>query len=279
MDLLLTSNSDLIEDLVVEEPFSNSDHMSLNFNINFLLPRISYEPRKIYLYSKGDYESMNQEISLTPWNDFFRGKSVNQKWDIFKFVKKSMEKKLKQRGLHIDKVKYESAKSDYKDKLCNAKAKYEGELVDALPTNPKKFYNYTRSFISSSSTIDSLVVDGTKVYDDSVKAKALNDFFGSVLVKETPLNHSLPIYDDKPSETLRFKRFTVSEVAKKMKSLKANKGSDPDGIHVNVLRSTPAFAEPLCELFNDSVFLWHIATRLEGWKHNSLTQEGIKTYL
>ena len=72
LDLLLTSNTDLIEDLVVEEPFSNSDHMSLNFNIKFLPPRISYEPRKIYLYSKGDYESINQEISLTPWNDLFR---------------------------------------------------------------------------------------------------------------------------------------------------------------------------------------------------------------
>ena len=65
-------------------------------------------------------------------------------------------------------------------------------------------------------------MDGTKVYDDSVKAQALNDFFGSVLVKEIPLNHSLPIYDDKPSDTLHFKRFSVSEVAKKMKCLKAN---------------------------------------------------------
>ena len=170
--------------------------------------------------------------------------------------------------LHIDKVKYESAKSDYKEELCNAKAKYEDELVDALPTNPKKFYNYTRSFISSSSTIDSLVVDGTKVYDDSVKAKALNDFFGSVLVKETPLNHSLTIYDDKPSETLRFNRFTVSEVAKKMKSLKANKGSGPDGIHVNVLRNTSAFAEPLCELFNDSVCSGILP---QDWKDGNIT--------
>ena len=83
LGLFLTSNTDLIEDLVVDEPFSNSDHMSLNFNIKFLPPRISYEQR-IYLYSKGDYESMNQEISLTSWNDLFRGKSVNQKWDIFK---------------------------------------------------------------------------------------------------------------------------------------------------------------------------------------------------
>ena len=95
-------------------------------------------------------------------------------------------------------------------------------------------------------------------------------FFGSVLVNESPLDHSLPIHDNKPEGTLRFKRFTVSEVAKKMKCLKANKGSGPDGILVNVLRSTSAFAEPLCEIFNDSCVFCHITARLERWKHNSI---------
>ena len=149
LDLLLTSNTDLIEDLYVDEPFSNSDHMSLNFNIKFLAPRVCYEPRKVYLYSKGDYESMNQEISLIQWNTLFNGKTVNEKWSTFKetynqlidkhipvkvikqgqkmkpswlkskSVKKARRarrkswKKLKERGLHIDKVNYDTVKSEY----------------------------------------------------------------------------------------------------------------------------------------------------------------------
>ena len=60
---------------------------------------------------------------------------------------------------HIHKVKYDTVKSEYKQKLCNAKANYEDEHVDALPSNPKKFNNYTRYFMSSSSTIDPLTVE------------------------------------------------------------------------------------------------------------------------
>ena len=48
-------------------------------------------------------------------------------------------KKLKERGLHIDKVNYDTVKSEYREELCKAKAKYEDELVDALPTTPKSF--------------------------------------------------------------------------------------------------------------------------------------------
>ena len=109
-----------------------------------------------------------------------------------------------------------------------------------------------------------------RLFCHSVKAKALNDFFGSVHVNESPLDHSLPIYmyDDKPDESLRFRRFTVSEVVKKMKYLKANKGSGPDCIHVNVLRNTPAFAEPLCEIFNDSVCSGILP---QDWKDGNIT--------
>ena len=78
LDLLLTSNTDLIEDLNADKPFSNSDHMSLNFNIKFLSPRVCYEPGKVYLYSKGDYQSMNQEIALVQWNTLFNGKTLNE---------------------------------------------------------------------------------------------------------------------------------------------------------------------------------------------------------
>ena len=61
--------------------------------------------------------------------------------------------------------------------LNNAKADYKDKLVDSKSENPKKFYNYTRSFTRSSSTVEQLEVNGGKVYDDREKADCLNGFF------------------------------------------------------------------------------------------------------
>ena len=138
--------------------------------------------------------------------------------------------------------------------LNNAKADYEDKLVDSISENPKKFYNYTRSFTRSSSTVEQLEVNGVKVYDDGEKADCLNGLFASVLTEESPLCQSLPIKTDRCENSTRFSPFTEELVKNKLVKLKPNKSCGPDGIHVNVLRSVPALAVPLCDIKPLSVF-------------------------
>lgn len=138
--------------------------------------------------------------------------------------------------------------------MYNAKADYEDVLVESLTENPKKFYNYTRSFTRSSSTVEQLVVDGEKIYSDCKKADCLNDFFASVLTDEPPMHHSLPINTERCEDSMGFRPFTIEQIEQKMNKLKPNKSCGPDGIHINVLRMVPALAIPLCDIFNHSVF-------------------------
>ena len=152
---------------------------------------------------------------------------------------------MKTRNLHSDQLLYEKAKQQYKMDLNNAKADYEDKLVDSISENPKKFYNYTRSFTRSSSKVEQLEVNGEKVYDDGEKADCLNGFFASVLTEESPLRQSLPIKTDRCENSMRFSPFTEEQVKNKLVKLKTNKSCGPDGIHVNVLRSVPALAVPL----------------------------------
>lgn len=84
------------------------------------------------------------------------------------------------------------------------------------------------------------------------------------------LQQSLPMNDERPQGTLRFRTFTIAEVSKKLNNLKPNKGRGPDGIHVNFLRNTSAFSEPLYEMFNDSIFSDILPQ--ERWKYNSPAQ-------
>jgi hypothetical protein len=64
-----------------------------------------------------------------------------------------------------------------------------------LKDNPKRFWNYTRHFSKSSSSIAMIEEDGVKLTNDRDKAEVLNNFFISVLTQEQPLDHTpdLPV--------------------------------------------------------------------------------------
>ena len=123
-----------------------------------------------------------------------------------------------------------------------------------MKENPKLFLNYARNFSRTSSTIDVLEdQNGKTVNDDFAKANILNEFFTSVQTNEEPLLGDIPIADEPSQNKIHFKHITELCVSRKMNKLLLKKACGPDGLHVNVLRGVPAFAQPLHLLFNQSV--------------------------
>ena len=137
--------------------------------------------------------------------------------------------------------------------VVEAKGHYENKLVDELESNPKRFWNYTRHFSRSSSTIDFLQDCGERVVDDGKKAELLNDFFASVLTQETDLNCSEIPSKENVKVVLKDLFVKPENVRGKLVHLLGNKASGPDTISVNVLRNCPDFDVPLCLLFNQSI--------------------------
>lgn len=84
LGLVLITNGDLVENLIVMEPFSGSGHNSINLEIFLPKPKINEEARTVYLYSKGGYETFTDEILNQDWESRFRLKTVEEKWDMFK---------------------------------------------------------------------------------------------------------------------------------------------------------------------------------------------------
>ncbi len=124
--------------------------------------------------------------------------------------------------------------------------------MEQLPDNPKLFFNYSRHFYRSSSTIDSLKEGDELISNGDKKADILNSFFASVMTKE-PDGPISATFDGSYSYTL--KEFIITEdlVTAKLKKLKRNKASGPDGINVNILCDAPSLAKPLAVLFNLSI--------------------------
>ena len=86
LDLVLTGNTDIIQKVDVDQKFVTSDHRMCFVTLSVPVPRINLALRKVYLYSKGDYESFSDEIRSADWNTKFEKKTLNQKWDAFKDV-------------------------------------------------------------------------------------------------------------------------------------------------------------------------------------------------
>ena len=124
--------------------------------------------------------------------------------------KRKMWLKYKASGLNTDKYQYRDYVNEHKKNMYKAKGRYEERLINSLKDNPKRFYNYTRMFTKSSSTIDFIEDETThKITDPQQICDLLNDFFTSVMTKTNPIDSEIPIPRLTP-ETL-LSDFTITE--------------------------------------------------------------------
>ena len=266
------------------------------------VPRINRSKRKVYLYTKGDYEGFDSALAAIDWKTLLNKNSIEESWEIFKreyqrlveiFIPhkmvrpgarhkppwsryKSVEKarqkkraqwvKSKQSGLYSDKLLFEEEVSNMDHTIKKAKAHFEEKLVERIKDDPKAFWNYTRHFTKTKSTIDILVNEGSQVTEDEAKAEILNDFFTSVLIKEPPMdfNYSAP---NVKNLLLDF-NITPNDVRQKLMRLKANKSSGPDDISINILRQCLNFDVPLTMLFNQSL---QTSSLPQDWRDANVT--------
>ena len=95
----------------------------------------------------------------------------------------------KRSGLFADELLYDQERCVTNYIMSQAKSDFEDKLVNQVKDNPKSFWNYTRHFSKSSSSIAMIEKDGVKLTNDKDKAEVLNNFFISVLTQEQPLDH------------------------------------------------------------------------------------------
>ena len=304
LDLVLVGDPDMVDSCQVKEPFSRSDHNTVWLTMRYPVPKINAAPYNVYLYSKGNYNGFSENIEQNDWSKTFKDKSVSECWDIllntyhklldkhvpFKMVKpgrphghpwtryKSVARAKKKKrkkwiecqksGLFSDKVLYDESMNEFERTVTAAKIHYENKLVENLHDNPKRFWNYTRHFTRSSSTVNVIEKDNVKYTDDASKAELLNDYFVSVLTRESDeLHHSNQDATENRSCLLDIEISAV-DVRKKLRNLKMNKASGPDLLHVNVLKNVLDLDVPLAYIFNLSLRSGHIP---QDWRDANIT--------
>ena len=66
LDLVFTSNPNLINNVSVSESLVISDHLNVNFNINFKLNPVVPRPKYVFDYKNADFNELKNTLHNTP---------------------------------------------------------------------------------------------------------------------------------------------------------------------------------------------------------------------
>ena len=291
LDLVFTSEENMVENLSVGEPFVTSDHQIIRWDF-IATKEVSTvkDDVKRYDYFKADYEKMREDSNKINWTEVMMGGNIEDVWERFKLlietlrdkwvpVRSATKKKckwitravIKSRRAKIKAWnKYQGNKTEqnlikYKEKLQKsvvtnrtAKRNYEQKLADGVKNNSKSFFAYVRSKQRTKERVGPLKNSrGDLVVEDSEAANLLNTYFSSVFTVENTeeMQEPLLLFQGKlEADGLIDLKINSMLVERKLQSLKVDKCPGLDGIHPKMLfELRKEISEPLSNIFNRSL--------------------------
>lgn len=289
LDLLLTSDTTIIENITIDENFGNSHHQIIRFQL--VGGRIVTDKQvPTFNYYRADYNIIRNEIKSLGWHNLLQCNNVNQIWNKLKsdllflrdkFIGRQRRKNGKckwvtktVKKLRLAKkrawVKYQKSNKnsrlyeEYKCKLRQsvkqnkkAKLEFEHKLADNIKNDCKSFYSYISSKSRSNNKIGPLRDENNRLINENKeKANVLNGYFCSVFTHENLLNmpEASNVFRGGGNEQLIDITVTEAEVLQKLQLLNVNKSMGADEIHGKLLHEVrEELTKPLTHLFNLSL--------------------------
>ena len=293
LDLVLSSEEGMVEDLQVCEHLANSDHNMISFKL-VCSTIINDTSRTVYDFNKGNYVKMNDMLNAVDWDILLNGLEVNEMWRMFydriilvmsecipkhncrnkkKFPqwmtkeakracksKSTMWRRYRLSKSYNDHVEYKRALNKSTYEYRKAKNNFECKLAKDIKKNPKSFYSYVRSKSKTKDRVGPLKdSSGQIIIDDEGMCNVLNDQFRSVFTQEvncdiTQLPRVRNDFIGDRSEVLSDIDITEVLVSNYLKKLKLNKAPGPDDLVPKVLVETAgSICKPLCKIFCKSL--------------------------
>ncbi|KAJ3665857.1 hypothetical protein Zmor_001324 [Zophobas morio] len=282
LDLIITSDDDLLANLEYLDPVGNSDHVVLKVNMQICTFR--RERTVSFLRTVTDYKSVNEDLKKLDWFTLLSDQSIEQNWQVFKNVLRSTVSKhsavitvkrsstkpwitakilklVRTKRALWRKFKRSSSDTDYKihrdfsnrllTTIKDARIAYERRIADH--NDVKRFYKHVRNQISGSVTTPQLKDENGRVIEDCASvAEIFAQTFSSAFTIAP--NNILPSLAG-PSHGLYLDsvEFPETVVCAKLKKLKCTKSPGPDEINASLLLNcADSLAQPLSRLMEQS---------------------------
>ena len=286
LDLVLANEPGQVSDLSVGEHLGDSDHNSISFTLALERDRIR-QARKVFIWSKGKYDAIRQEIRGVNWKEVFSRKSTEVRWQIFKeclsgvlhdnvpmrqggfgrlrepwctkavlnLVKKKRKayKRFRELGDDRDLDEYTACRKGLKKEIRRARRGHEKALAGKIKENPKAFYKYVKSKRMRCEGIGPIKCEGEKVCTEPEEiAEVLNEYFTSVFTVEKDLGGCTTGL--RRTEKFEFVDIKKEDVLEILNSIKIDKSPGPDGMYPRLLwEAREEITEPLAMIFASSM--------------------------
>ena len=288
LDLILTNDEKLIEDVELGEAIGNSDHAIIRFKIKCKFKRTNDRMFCTPNFGKGNYDAIRMFLSRFEWIEMFKGKTVDEMWIIVKSTLAEAQDRFipmrrmgamkspkplwfnhevqqnfaeKKNAFYIfkttpsanNKSSYFAARKRFKRVIRKAKRAAEIRLAEECKGDLKKFFSFYK-FNRNDPRIGTIEKNGEVYRDDVLKAKAFNEKFSSVFTDEHLTNIPKIKSNGNSHGKLDTITLNVDDVLKQLLSVKENKACGPDNIHARIIKeAAKELALPLQIIFELSL--------------------------
>lgn len=307
LDLIFAESRDRISELATGPPLGTADqgHKTISFALGHSVQRATKKFSSSKLnFIKGDYTSINDELSKIDWNRQLETLNVEKSYEFFlteykriceSFIPRKQTKskakppwmnnniiamsKKKKELWHVNQRtkwkcaslinEYKHARNSLKKAIKIAIKSYEHDLANDKK-NPKRLYSYVNKKHSFRPNINAIKDNNKIIQTDRRRiANVLNNQFSSVFVKEDELNilpTPTPVHQGSTITDIEINENIVFE---KLSKLDAFKAIGCDGISPFVLKKcAQSFAKPLMLIFKKSLSEGTVPVI---WKHANIT--------
>ena len=81
LDIVLSSQKELVDNVDIKEPLGNSDHNQMHFNINLKSDKTKVKQCRRD-FRKSNYKEIRKSLALIDWNDKMKKKTATECWTI-----------------------------------------------------------------------------------------------------------------------------------------------------------------------------------------------------
>ena len=315
LDLVLTNNDFLVENVVVRPNAFDSDHHPLTFKLHARMRRPDNVRRKVYCYKRADFQGLKDMLQSIPWDVVTSDACINTSLDLFldtvfsaidqyipqiklkrrsrppwinkeimKLVrkKKRLWKRLKSSGSQDLFRRFKELRKKTKRLINHSYSQYLQSLSDKLQDNPKHFWSFHSMKSKTKRIPETVIYDNIHSTDLTSKVELFNDYFQSIYSKSS-LDVNLTSSDVVNPYLLFNVTTSISEVQGILGNLDISKSPGVDNLPARILKTCAyELSIPLAHLFNLSLksgvmpILWKSANITPVHKGNN--RDSVENY-
>ena len=283
LDLLISSDDDMVQCVQVEGRLGKSDHEMILATIG-IPPCKGKKTEYSRDFRKARFIEMRGCARGVDWVGQFYGKSLEENWTFLKdflsemvevyvplkrnrsgrapaWIDSEVKQAVREKKKAWDrwkKTRKEEEKTNYKKweikvkKLVkNRKNTLERQIARDCKSNPKRFYSFINSARRSRSSVGPLISDGVLVVDSREQADVFNKHYSSVFTTSNRAAPDIPFHGSQKIEDIAITEGSIIDAIDQLKEFSA---PGPDGICNKLLiELKDILALPLSLIFRKSL--------------------------